>query len=82
MIWLKKNFLYFLIGSLTLGLLPYNDPHLFGKIKWIMGGGAIVGDQTMALIDWFDLLMHGSPWLLLFLSLIAFLISWLKKAKN
>lgn len=58
------------IGSLTLGLAPFfPEPHLFGKIRWVMGGGA--GMQGM---DYFDLLMHGAPWLLLIfiLSKIAY----------
>jgi len=46
--------------SLTLGLAPFNPPHIVGKIQWILGGG--VGMERM---DFFDLLLHGSPWLLL-----------------
>lgn len=46
---------------LTLGLAPYvPEPHIWGKIKWIMGGA--VGMQA---IDWFDLILHGFPWVLL-----------------
>lgn len=49
------------IACLTLGLAPFfPEPHLFGKIKWIAGGA--VGMQTM---DWFDVLLHGFPWILL-----------------
>ena len=47
--------------SLTLGLAPFfPDPHIVGKIRWIMGGA--VG---MKLIDWGDAIFHGFPWLLL-----------------
>jgi hypothetical protein len=50
-----------LLMSLTLGLAPFApEPHLFGKIRWIAGGA--VGMQPM---DWFDFLMHGTPWILL-----------------
>lgn len=50
-----------LLISLTLGLAPFApEPHLFGKIRWIAGGA--VGMQPM---DWFDFLMHGTPWILL-----------------
>ncbi len=52
-----------LIGMmcLTLGLAPFfPEPHIVGKIRWIMGGG--VG---MKLIDWGDAIFHGLPWLLL-----------------
>jgi len=46
---------------LTLGLAPFfPEPHLLGKIKWIAGGA-----NGMKLIDWFDTIMHGFPFLLL-----------------
>lgn len=52
-----------LILCLTLGLAPYfPEPHLWGKLKWVAGGA--VGMQPM---DWFDLLFHGLPFLLLLL---------------
>jgi hypothetical protein len=47
--------------SLTLGLAPfYPEPHIWGKIKWIAGGA-----NGMQLMDWFDTLFHGFPFLLL-----------------
>lgn len=53
-----QNFLIALVASLTLGLAPFlPEPHLFGKIKWVLGGAD--GMQPM---DWFDLAMHGAPW--------------------
>ena len=56
----------FLMLSLTLGLAPfYPEPHILGKIKWLIGGA--VGMQPM---DWFDLLLHGTPWMLLLGALI------------
>lgn len=46
---------------LTLGLAPFlPEPHLWGKIKWIMGGA-----NGMKTIDWIDALQHGFPFLLL-----------------
>ena len=49
------------IACLTLGLAPFApEPHIWGKLKWVMGGA--VGMQPM---DWFDLLLHGLPFLLL-----------------
>ena len=57
----------FLIASLTLGLAPFTpEPHLWGKLKWVAGGA-----KDMQAMDWFDLVLHGSPWLLLLLSLLA-----------
>lgn len=46
---------------LTLGLAPFvPEPHIVGKLKWIAGGA--VG---MTAMDWFDVVLHGFPWLLL-----------------
>lgn len=52
---------FLLFACLTVGLAPYvPEPHIWGKLRWLAGGG--VGMQPM---DWFDLVMHGLPWLLL-----------------
>ena len=46
---------------LTLGLAPFfPEPHIFGKIKWIAGGA-----NGMAFKDWFDVVFHGFPFVLL-----------------
>lgn len=46
---------------LTLGLAPFfPEPHIFGKIKWLAGGA--VG---MTIMDYFDVLLHGFPFVLL-----------------
>jgi hypothetical protein len=51
-----------LLASLTIGLAPFfPEPHLLGKLRWVAGGA--IGMQPL---DWFDLLLHGLPWLLLF----------------
>ncbi len=65
---LIKNFGLFLIASLTLGLAPFTPPHIWGKLQWIAGGGAISGPQPMQTADWLDLLMHGAPWVLMLIS--------------
>lgn len=58
---LLDNWKLVLLLCLTLGLAPYfPEPHLWGKLKWVAGGGT-----GMAVIDWFDLLLHGTPFLLL-----------------
>ncbi|TNE62284.1 MAG: hypothetical protein EP344_05160 [Bacteroidetes bacterium] len=50
-----------IMGCLTLGLAPFvPEPHILGKIRWVAGGA--VG---MKPIDWFDLVLHGLPWVLL-----------------
>jgi hypothetical protein len=74
---LQKNWKLFLLASLTLGLAPFNPPHIWGKFQWIFGGNAFSGENAMKLQDWFDVLLHGSPWILLLTSLI--LIGFSKK---
>jgi hypothetical protein len=66
-----QNLIIAVILCLTLGLAPFTpEPHLFGKIKWVMGGA--VGMQLM---DWFDLLLHGAPWVYLLYVLSGYLVS-------
>jgi len=49
---------FWILASLTLGLAPFApEPHVVGKIRWVLGGA-----DGMALMDWFDLAMHGAPW--------------------
>lgn len=68
-----NNWSTVLILCLTLGLAPFvPEPHILGKVKWIMGGA--IGMQPM---DWFDLLFHGFPYILL-LRLIFLKITKLK----
>jgi hypothetical protein len=76
---LKQNWKLFLIASLTLGLAPFNPPHIWGKIQWIMGGNAFSGEHAMQPMDWFDVFLHGSPWVLLVISAIINLSSVLVK---
>lgn len=50
-----------LMACLTLGLAPFTpEPHIVANLRWVMGGA--VGMEPM---NWFDLAMHGLPWLLL-----------------
>ncbi len=50
-----------IILVLTLGLAPFfPEPHILGKLKWVVGGA-----NAMQLMDWFDALFHGFPFLLL-----------------
>ncbi len=65
---LRKNWSLFLIASVTLGLAPFNPPHIVGKIQWILGGNAFSGEHAMQGQDWFDVLLHGTPWVLLIIS--------------
>ena len=61
---------------LTLGLAPYfPEPHVWGKVKWVMGGA--VGMKPM---DWFDLALHSLPFFLLIRLIIVNLLT--KRAKK
>ena len=67
-----------LLASLTLGLAPFRpEPHLFGKIRWVAGGG--IGMQPM---DYFDLLLHGTPWIFLFYFIIHYSTQYISKRKQ
>jgi hypothetical protein len=59
---------FIIIMCLAVGLAPFQpEPHLFGKIKWIMGGA-----KGMELLDWWDTIMHGVP-------MIAFVVLLVRK---
>lgn len=56
-----NNLKLILLLCLTLGLAPYfPEPHLWGKIKWVLGGA--LGMKPM---DYFDFVFHGLPFILL-----------------
>lgn len=76
---LRENWKLFLVASLTLGLAPFNPPHIVGKVRWILGGNAFSGPEAMKPEDYFDVLLHGSPWVLLLLSGLAILFHQLKR---
>jgi len=52
--------------SLTLGLAPFfPEPHIWGKLKWVVGGA-----NGMTAMDYFDLVLHGTPWVFLMVQLM------------
>ncbi len=55
----KLPWMVVIVFCLTLGLAPFFPPHLFEKIQMLFNG------ELKRLIDWFDLLLHGAPWILL-----------------
>jgi hypothetical protein len=77
---LKNNWKLFLMASLTLGLAPFNPPHILGKIQWILGGNAFSAENGLKSSDWFDVLLHGTPWFLLLISMVLNLFA--SKAKT
>ncbi|MFN5416792.1 MAG: hypothetical protein ACK5B9_07015 [Flavobacteriia bacterium] len=69
----KQHFILAVGSSLTLGLAPFSEPHIWGKIRWVRGGA-----KGMKGIDWFDLFLHGTPWLYLIIITLLFIISKIK----
>jgi hypothetical protein len=49
---------------LTLGLAPYWPPHILEKLFMLFSG------RLVRPIDWFDLFLHSTPWVLLALKAI------------
>lgn len=76
---LKKSWLLFLIASLSLGLAPFKEPHIWGKLKWIAGGNAFSGNEAMKPMDLFDTFLHGMPWILLLTSTALHIFSRVSK---
>ena len=47
------------LAALTLGLAPFRPPHVVEKLQMLFRG------TLVRPIDWFDLALHGAPWVLL-----------------
>lgn len=61
----------------TLGLAPFSpEPHVVGKIRWLCGGG-----EGMKVMDYFDLLFHGSTWIYLIVLVLFKLIVKIKESR-
>ena len=50
-----------ILACLTLGLAPFAPPHIWEKLQMLVQG------RLVRPIDWFDLVFHGAPWILLLL---------------
>ncbi len=48
----------------TLGLAPFSPPHILEKLRMLFSG------TLVRAIDWFDLFLHGSPWIVLILKIL------------
>ena len=53
-----------IIICLKLGLAPFTPPHIYEKISMLLSG------TLKRPIDWFDLFLHGIPWLILIAKII------------
>lgn len=52
------------VACVTLGLAPFSpEPHIVEKLRMLISG------ELTAPVDVFDLVMHGTPWVLLLLRL-------------
>jgi len=59
-----------LLASLLLGLAPFApEPHIVGKLRWVAGGAVGMGPM-----DWFDLVLHGAPWVWLVVTVAS--VGW------
>ena len=50
-----------ILACLTLGLAPFAPPHIWEKLQMLAQG------KLVRPIDWFDLVFHAAPWVLLLL---------------
>lgn len=53
------------LACLTLGLAPFAPPHIWEKLQMLAKG------QLVRPFDWFDLFLHGTPWVLLLMKAIV-----------
>ena len=65
--WMNSIPLYLFIAiALSLGLAPFvPEPHVVEKLRMLFTG------SLHKPMDIFDLLMHGTPWILLILKLVS-----------
>jgi hypothetical protein len=74
----KKPMILALVASLTLGLAPFvPEPHVIGKWRWLLGGAN--GMQPM---DWFDLILHTTPFVLFIYFTISYFLEKRKAKEN
>lgn len=67
MMWIQDNVTWSLAILLcaTLGLAPFHPPHIVEKLQMLAAG------TLVRPLDWFDLVLHASPWALLLLKAVA-----------
>ena len=71
-----NNWKIILLLCFTLGLAPFTpEPHIVEKLRWLINGA-----EGMRAIDVFDLLMHGAPFILLFIWLFRSVLNRNRKA--
>ncbi|MEZ4321770.1 MAG: RND transporter [Myxococcota bacterium] len=55
-----------ILACLTLGLAPFRPPHIVEKLQMLREG------TLKRPLDWFDLLYHATPFLVLFAKIVVF----------
>lgn len=60
---------WLIVACLTLGLAPFNPPHIVEKLQMLMAG------TLTKPVDIFDLLMHAAPFVLLGLKALRSVLS-------
>ncbi len=61
----KINWIIIIALCATLGLAPFKPPHIVEKLSMLFNGTLVKP------IDWFDLLLHSIPFILLLLKILA-----------
>jgi hypothetical protein len=64
----QLNWGIIIVICVTLGLAPFNPPHIVEKISMLIRGNLVKP------LDWFDLFLHGIPWILLLLKIAVTII--------
>ena len=55
----KFSWEFLVFACLTVGLAPFHPPHIWEKLVMLRRG------ELRRPLDWFDLFLHGTPWVLL-----------------
>ena len=64
----QLNWWVVIVLCATIGLAPFSPPHIVEKLAMLVKGNLIRP------IDWFDLFLHGFPWILLIMKVILVII--------
>lgn len=63
---MKKHLKLAIMSSLTLGLAPFTpEPHIWKQFLNLKLGRPMNG------MDWFDIVLHGAPWVFLIVVLVS-----------
>ena len=61
----KMSWITVVAVALLLGLAPFTpEPHIVEKLRMLFQGTLVQP------IDWFDLCLHGAPWVILILKIV------------